>query len=203
MCNKWKCILCLAASAVLAVSAQAAEGPVPEIGTVELLLLRQESVQQELKIGTQEAAAIRDFTTQQHKKAMKAEKLDEAQRDRQYDQMAEENEAFLKKNLKPAQHERLNQIAMQRAGLLWVTHKSVSAKLSLSDKQKEQAKAEQLKARTETDAALAATGDERTKKLKELNENSSQRLKKLLTSEQQAKWDELVGQPFKGEFAFE
>lgn len=204
MRNDWKCILSLAVTAVMAVSVQAAEGLVPELGTVELLLLRQESVQKELKIGSNEATMIRDFTEEQHKKAMSAEKLSKAEQDQKFEQLSKENEAFVKKNLKPEQQDRLIQIAIQRAGLLWVTSPHVAAKLNLTEKQKEQAKIEQKKARTETDEALTANGSaERNKKLKELRDKTRERLTTLLTPEQQEKWKEMIGAPFHGEFVFE
>ena len=169
-----------------------------------MLLLRQESVQQDLKIGKKEAATIKEFTNEQHKKALKVDKLAESEKDSKYDQMAKENEDFLKKTLTSTQNERLRQIAMQRAGLLWLTQPEVVAKLKLTDKQQQQAKSEQLKARDETDKALSASSaKERDKKLNELKETSHERMMKLLNADQQSKWKELVGAPFNGEFVFE
>lgn len=193
----------LVASAQVA-TVQAAEGPVPEAETVELLLLRQEAVQHELKLDKKEIAAIKKFTHEQHHKAMKAEKLSKSESEQKYADMAKENEDFLKDHLNAQQRQRLMEIAMQRASLLWVTKPSIEKKLNLTDKQKQTVEAEQRKARLATDDALAAKGaEERNRKLKKVTDDSRQSLANLLTKEQKSKWDEMVGAPFDKEFVIE
>jgi predicted RNA-binding protein with PIN domain len=193
---KW--ILSLATGAMLTVTAQAVDKPIAEVEIVELLLLRQHSVQTELKIGKDEAAAIKDFTDAQHKKAVAVHKMAVAEQGPKYDKMATENDDFLKSKLTPTQSQRLRQIAMQRAGLLWVSLPDVAKKLKLSEKQIEQIQAEQKKARKETDDALSAEAAQRDKKLKELHDSSNKRLHSILTPEQAAMWKDMVGVPFEG-----
>ena len=63
--------------------------------------------------------------------------------------MAEENQKFVNEVLEPAQCKRLNQITLQLAGLMWVTHPDVAAELKLTGVQKAKAKAYQEEARKE------------------------------------------------------
>ncbi len=171
---------------------------------VELMLLRQKSVQEELKIDKDEATKIYEFTYKQHQAATQVHALPEAQQEEKWEAMVKENEAFLKTALKPEQRKRLKQIAMQTAGLVFVTLPSVARELNLTEQQKQQI----MKLHEEAHAKFATIADApsgagKNEKLMELRKANHEELVQLLTPEQKQKWKELAGEPFTGKLVFE
>ena len=176
---------------------------VPEEGAVQVMLLRQKSIQEALNLTPDESKKIYEFTARQGKKAQRAEELSPAEHDKAYDEMAEENQKFVNEILEPAQRKRLHQLTLQLAGLMWVTHPDVAAELKLTDEQKAKAKAYQEEARKEMhDMIRSETGAGKEEKLRELRATSRKRLLELLTDEQETKWKEMAGEPFTGELNF-
>lgn len=177
---------------------------VPEEGAVQVMLLRQKSIQEALNLTPDETKQIYEFTDRQWKKALRAEELSPAEHDKAYDEMTEENKKFVNEILEPAQRKRLNQITLQVAGLMWVTHPDVAAELELTDVQKAKAKAYQEEARKEMhDMIRSETGAGKEEKLRELRATSRKRLLELLTDEQETKWKEMIGEPFTGELSLD
>jgi Spy/CpxP family protein refolding chaperone len=177
---------------------------VPEEGAVEIMLLRQESVQQDLKLTPTEAERIRVFASQQWKKAQEIDRLGADERRQRFTAMTRENEQFLGGVLQPEQRKRLNQIALQVAGLLWVTRPGVADELRLTEDQKAKARQLQETARREMrDLLETTTRENRSEKLKELRATSRKRLMDLLTDEQEAKWKEMTGPRFEGRLGFD
>src|SRR5437588_832557 len=118
----WRWGMVLAVPAVwVAAALPGEERPVPSGATVQLMLLRQKSVRQDLKIPKEEREKIFDFTYKQHEAAEQALKLAGAERKETFEKMRKENEKFLEETLKPEQRKRLDQITMQVAGLLWLS----------------------------------------------------------------------------------
>jgi len=179
------------------------KGMVPEEGAVELMLLWQKSVRDDLKLTDDESMKVHDFIAGQWKKAKALEGAADAEQDQKFDELTRENEQFLKETLQPEQSKRLEQIALQTAGLLWVTRPHIADQLKLPDDQKKQAHDLQQKARQEVDDLLNASDREAKKEdVQKLRETSHKRLMELLTDDQKAKWKEMAGEPFKGEFHF-
>jgi hypothetical protein len=171
---------------------------------VELMLLRQKSVQEELKIDKDEATKIYEFTHKQHQAAAQVHALPEAQQEEKWEAMVKENEEFLKTALKPEQRKRLKQIAMQTAGLVFVTMPSIAKELNLTEAQKQQIMKLQEEAHAKFEAiADAAPGPDRHEKLAELRKSNHEKLSELLTPEQKQKWKEHAGEPFTGKLVFE
>ena len=196
-------VLPLVAVAVGSVPVQSADKLVPEEGAIQLLFLNQKSVREELKITPDEAKKIDEFTDRQWKKVQEANELPKDQRDKKFHDLADENEKFIHDNLKPEQHKRLDQIAMQSAGLLWATHHSVADKLKLTAEQKEKLHKAQHDARGEMEALIySAKPEEQREKYKTHCAACREKLMGVLTDEQKAKWKELAGEPFKGEMHF-
>jgi hypothetical protein len=171
---------------------------------IELMLLRQKSVREELKIDRDEAIRIFEFSHKQHQAAAEIHKLAEPQQDEKWEALIKENEVFLKTSLKPEQRKRLKQIAMQTSGPVWVTMPSVARELNLTDQQKQQA----MKLQEEAHAKYAKVidtpaSDGRDEKLAEIRKSGNDELTNLLTPEQQKKWKELAGAPFTGKLVFE
>jgi hypothetical protein len=109
---------------------------VAESGAMEIVLLRQHSVQKELNISDLHGKKIHEFASQQWKKAQEIHKMPTNEQDAKYDALTRENEKFLSEILAPEQKKRLDQIGMQVAGLLWVGRPDVSSVLKLTSDQR-------------------------------------------------------------------
>jgi len=176
---------------------------IPEEGSMEIILLRQESVRKELKLNDAKAEEIKKYAAQQWKKAQEIADLGQAEQDKKFEAMAKENDRFLEQTLSKDQNHRLHQIVLQVAGLLYVTRRDIAEKLKLTDKQKSQAKKDQQEARADLEKVLnAKDASKRHDELAELHKTNRNRLTKLLTEEQVPKWKEMTGTPFKGELQY-
>jgi Spy/CpxP family protein refolding chaperone len=166
---------------------------------IEVMLVRQKSVQEDLKVAPEQRQKIHAFADKQWKKfqAMRAE------RNRGFEAMAKENQDFLKNTLTPEQCKRLNQIAMQVAGLLWVMRSDVAAELKLTDDQKQKIRTLHREAHKEAQEALRSNnGTVEEEKFRELRQTNRKRLMSVLTDEQKTKWREMAGEQFRGELHF-
>lgn len=208
----WKWALVLAVPAACVATARPADPPaqrpghrmVAEEEVLELLLLRQKSVRDDLKMDQEEGKKVFEFTAKQHEAAEKVMALPEAEHKAKFDAMARENEHFLATHLTPEQRKRLEQISMHLAGLMWVTRPAIARDLNLTAEQKQKARQLQGEARAEVAAVIHAENrDTRRQKIEELHKANRERLMSLLTDEQKAKWKELAGPPFKGQVVFE
>lgn len=172
--------------------------------TVEIVLLRQKSVQHELKVSPEEAKKIHAFASHQWQKAQELAKASKEEREKKFDVMAQENEKFLNDCLRPEQRKRLQQIAMQRAGLLWIARSDVAAELGLSAEQKQKVKELHKEAHKEAMAILGSDKDKVVKKeqLHEMRMKDRKRLMSILTPDQKAKWKGMIGDEFKGDLEF-
>ena len=205
-CRKWT--LAVAAFFVCGLPARAAEQkpkPIPEQGAIELVLLRHKAVRDDLKLTRPEARRIHEFTEQQWKKEQEVEKIaDEKERESRFDEMTREDERFLQENLTPEQKKRLDQITLQVAGLLWITRPEVADALKLTDEQKLKIVDLQKAARKEMEELLySETRRDRQAELRKHQEACKLRVLELLTDEQEAKYNELIGEPFRGELKFD
>lgn len=200
-----KSLLALAVVALWATAARPAEDEkiIAREDAIEVMLLRQQSVQDDLKITEAQKRKIHAFADKQWKKAQTLRNSSEAERDREFEAMAKANQEFLKNTLMPQQQKRLNEIAMQVAGLLWIMRSDVAAALNLTDDQKEKIRELHREARKEAQEALRtdnkAVEDE---KFQEMRRKNRQRLTSVLTDDQKAKWREMAGAPFRGELHF-
>jgi hypothetical protein len=204
----WKWMLTLVATCACSLPAWAADEkskPVPEQGGLELVLLRHKAVRDDLKLTHREARKIHEFTEQQWKKAQRVEELtDEKEKDRQYDEMTREDEKFLEETLTAGQKKRLDQITLQVAGLVWITRPDVAAALNLTDDQKKKAAEYQIVARKEMEDLLhSETRRDRQAELRKLHAICKERVLELLTDEQETKFHEMIGEPFRGELRFD
>jgi hypothetical protein len=179
--------------------------PVPEEGAVELVLLRHKAVRDDLKLTHREARMIHEFTEEQWRKAQEIDELADAkERDRKYEELTKQDEKFLDVVLTSAQHKRLDQITLQVAGLLWIKRHDIAAALMLTDEQKTKAAKYQEEARKEMEELLhSTTRRDRQAELRKLHAECKKRLLELLTDEQEAKYQEMIGTPFRGELRFD
>jgi hypothetical protein len=199
---KWA--LVLAVPAVCVAPARPGEQPaVPNKTTTQLLLLRQKSVQEDLKVSPELARKILAFTNKEYDAAKKAMKLSEEDRKAKFDELEQRNKKFLKDNLTAAQRKRLEQIRLQVTGLQQLTRPEVARALNLTDEQQQKFKRMQKEARKKLLAILAAKGEGRNEKLAKLRAEVNKAIGTVLTDEQKAKAKEVVGEPFTGELLFE
>jgi Spy/CpxP family protein refolding chaperone len=199
----WKSALVLAVGAVWVAPARAGEDEaVPSATTMDLLLLRQKSVQQELKIAPALAKKIIEFTNMEHAAALKAMKLGEKQRKKKFEELRDKNRKFLQDNLSEAQRKRLRQIRLQVTGLHQLTQPEAAKALKLTAAQQDKFKKLHKEARKKVAEILEGkTG--KNEKLAKLRAAIDKQIKAILTDEQKKKAREIVGEPFTGELLFE
>lgn len=194
--------LLLAVAVMWVSAARAQEMPLPEGTTVKLILLRQKSVQKELKLTADEVNKITDFTLKQHEAAKKALGLTKDEAKEKFAALEKENKTFLMDNLKPEQRKRLDQITMQLTGLMHLARKETIKTLSLTEAQVGKVKERQKIARKEL-AKVIGTKEGRSEKLAKLREETRAFIMDLLTEEQRVIARQLAGEPFTGEIVFE
>ncbi len=194
-------VVLLALGASLAYAAD--KKMVPEEGAVEIVLLRQQSVQRELKLTDDQIEKIHAFSARQWEKAQEANKLSESEADKMFSELAKENQRFIDEMLNKDQKKRLQEIVLQVAGLLCVTRDDVASRLGLTLAQKKRARELQEESRREAEELIHSTRKEQKReKLKELRARTRQRVNDLLTDAQEAQWKEMIGAPFTGDLAF-
>jgi hypothetical protein len=200
----WKCVLVLAFPAGLALADEPNEQTTPNGTTLELMLLRQKSVQEELKISPELAQKITGFTNKDSEEYQNVLKLGEAERRTKIEEMENDNKKFLKDNLSEEQQKRLHQIMLQVTGLMQLTKPEAVKLLNITDEQQEKFKEMQKEARQEFRQLMSDKNREsRNEKLAKLRAEIDKKIDAVLTDDQKAKVREIVGEPFKGELVIE
>jgi Spy/CpxP family protein refolding chaperone len=197
-------VLVLAVPAGFAAAEEKTAPIAPETTTAQLLLLRQKSVQKELKLTDDAAKKIMEFTNKESDEYGKALKLAERERTAKFNELEAANKKFLEDNLSADQRKRLGQITLQVTGLYQLGRAEVAKALNLTEEQ--QTKFEEMQKETRKALEEIITSTERAgknEKLAKLREETSKKIMDALTDEQKAKVREIVGEPFKGEIVFE
>jgi Spy/CpxP family protein refolding chaperone len=198
-------VLALAVPAGFAAAAEKTAPIAPETTTSQLLLLRQKSVQKELKLSDETVKKIMDFTNKESDEYGKALKdLKGKERTAKFEELEKANKKFLEDNLSEEQRKRLAQITLQVTGLYQLGRPEVVKALNLTEEQ--QNKLEDLQKETRKALEEIITSTERAgknEKLAKLREENKKKIMAVLTDEQKAKVKEIVGEPFKGEIVFE
>src|SRR6516162_6911853 len=187
-------VLALAVPAGFATAEEKTAPIAPETTTSQLLLLRQKSVQKELKLSDDDVKKIMDFTNKESDEYGKALKLAERERTAKFDELEAANKKFLEDNLSADQRKRLEQITLQVTGLHQLGRAEVVKALNLTDEQ--QAKFEQMQKDARKALEEIITGTDRagkTEKLAKLREETNKKIMDTLTDEQKAKVKEIVG----------
>jgi hypothetical protein len=200
----WKWVLVLTAPVLCVAAAQQVERHPPERTTIELLLLRQKSVQQELKLSPEVAKKAVEFTHKQHETFSGVLKLVAEERKQKLEELEKENRKFLDDNLTPEQRKRRFQITLQVTGLHELNRPEAARALNLTEEQQQKFRELQKEHRKELAEIIHPKGREgRNEKLAKLREDTHNKIRAILTDEQKEKVRELVGEPFKGEIVFE
>jgi hypothetical protein len=176
--------LVLAVPALWATAARADEEISPGPTTAQLLLLRQKSVQQDLKLTPEVITKVADFTAKEAAAYGKALKLGEKEREKAIEALAQANRKFLADNLTAAQRKRLGQITMQVTGLRQLTRPEVAKALNLTAEQQDKFKDMQKSARKALEDIINDKNREgRNEKLAKLREAIDKKIEAVLTDE--------------------
>jgi Spy/CpxP family protein refolding chaperone len=196
--------LVLAVPVVWVVAARSAEPVSPEADdvTVQLLLLRQKSVQQELNLSPEVIKKVLDFTSKESEEYENEAKLSKEEGEKKSEELEKANEKFLQDNLTDAQRKRLHQIDLQVTGLRHLTRPEAAKALDLTEEQQKKFKELDEEAIKEL-KELIKDKEGRNEKLAKLRAETHKKIEAILTDEQKAKVKEMVGEPFKGEIVFE
>jgi hypothetical protein len=200
----WKWALVLAVPVVWVAAARSAELNVPSGSTIKLLLLRQKSVQEELKITSDQVAKITAFTNKQYAAARKALALDKEKRREKFKALGKENEKFLNDNFKADQLKRLRQISMQMTALMQLRRPRYVKLLKLTKDQQNKIQALQKEARPKLGELLRdKDAKKKTEAFAKLREETRKKVLALLTAKQKVIIRKIVGERFKGKIEFE
>ncbi|HLJ92314.1 MAG TPA: PVC-type heme-binding CxxCH protein [Gemmataceae bacterium] len=168
------------------------------------MLLRQESIQKELKLTSDQIKKVEELSDNMRDKMRDLFGLEEPERTKMTQELNQETEAAIQAVLKPEQGKRLQQITYQRQGIQALVSPEVVRALGLTS-------AQQAEIRKLTEANGAAPrrqfgggfpDDSQRKKMEDARKATETKILQLLTAAQQAKWKELQGEPFRGDLGF-
>lgn len=200
-----KSLFALSVLAVWSVAARAAEDEkvIAREDAIEVMLAGQKSVQEDLRMTAEQGQKVHDFAAKQWKKLKDMKNLGKDEQDRGFKAMAKDNYDFLKNTLSASQCKRLNEIAMQQAGLLWVMRSDVATALNLTNDQKDKIRELHREAHKEAvDALRSDNGTVEDQKFRDMRQANHKRLMSVLSEPQKTKWKEMCGTPFRGELHF-
>jgi hypothetical protein len=196
---KWALVLAIPAGWV---AAQQPDEAIPDETTVQLLLLRQKSVQKELQLGPDFAKKITDFTNKEADAYLDALKLKDAESKKKIEELEQTNKKFIEDHLNAAQRKRLEQIGMQVTGLQQLTRPEGAKALDLTEQQQTKFRELYKEARKQLEDIIMSK-EGRNEKLAKLRKEVDSKIGAVLTDAQKKKAREIVGEPFTGELLFE
>lgn len=174
-------------------------------GGGSLLLLAQKAVQEDLKLGEDQVKEVTDLSAKQREAFTGLQDLSQEERAQKMQEIAKKNQEAVNKLLKPDQQKRLKQLTLQQGGVMALLNNEEAAKeINLTDDQKEK-----LTALRRDSAGQFGGGkgkgqggdrQEAAKKAAEARKANNDKAMEILTADQKAKWKDLTGEPFKGEF---
>jgi serine/threonine protein kinase len=176
------------------------------MGAVRYFPLHLREVQDELGLSTDERAAL-DWLDKRWRDAMRQSFGEDPEKwERQRLALAREQEAEVARLLTPQQYGRFNQIAIQFAGVHAFSDPAVVKALGLTPEQKEQVRVLQGKTRLPgpmfrppgrvPPKPPGRPEGARWRGVRKRMEEARAKVLALLTQEQKAKWEELIGKPF-------
>lgn len=171
-------------------------------GGGSVFLLLQESVRKELQLTDEQIDKLREARDQLRPNFRELRGLSREEIREKIQEMREKSEKLLADILKPEQLKRLKQIELQQQGLMGaLRNREVASSLGLTEDQREQLRALQQDFIRAMRDLRESGGDRREmfEKIQEFRKSTEEKILKVLTSEQKAKWKELTGEPFKGE----
>jgi Spy/CpxP family protein refolding chaperone len=169
------------------------------------MLLGQKSVQDELKLTEDQVKKVAEVAEKMRAERGKLRDLQGDERTQKAQELAKEASKAIGEILNKDQAKRFKQIGLQVQGAAAIANPEIAKELKVMDDQlikitelQQQARQEMRKIRQD------AAGDqaEAIKKITEYRKAINEKILKLLTDEQKAKWKEMTGKPFTGEIRF-
>lgn len=174
-------------------------------GPSAAMLLRQESVQKELKLSNDQLKKVEELSEKMRGKMQDVFALEEPERGKRLQALNQENDKALAAILTPEQAKRLKQIVYQQQGTAALATQDVAKELGLSDEQRKRIAdisaetgrktRELVQPGTPPDQATSA-------KMEALRKAGSDQILAVLTDAQKRAWTDLQGDPFKGQISF-
>jgi putative heme-binding domain-containing protein len=185
----------------LAPGVAVAQPPMFGGGNDPLTLLRQESVQKDLKLNAEQVQKLKVISETMREKFREVFEAPEEERGKKIQELRRENEKVVAGILNPGQARRLRQIVYQRQGPAALADPDVARALRLSADQRKQLQAfnDDTAARLRELFQGGFPDDDTRKQVDALQRAASAKRLNLLTGQQKAKWQELQGKPFTGE----
>ena len=169
------------------------------------MLLTQKSVQEDLKLTAEQVKKIEDISAKQRQAMQDSFRGgggggDFKELGKKMAEVMQANAKELEAVLQPEQSKRLKQITLQVQGPRAILE--AAKDLNLTDEQRkkvEEIQEEIARRRAELVGGRDATREEARKRTQEMSKVVQEKLLAVLTADQQAKWKEMTGEPFKGE----
>ena len=195
--------LLLSALVLTAPAARAQEGPgrggQPRGGFGGgAMLLSQKSVQEELKLNEDQVKKVDELLAKQRESFGDSRDLSREERQKRFTESREASQKAVGAILNEEQQKRYKQVSLQLQGAGALGDPEVAASLGLSDEQKKSVAEIQSAAREEMRSQFQGGGGDR-EKFRAARDATNEKLQGVLTPEQKTKWQELAGEPFKGE----
>ncbi|MFA0768472.1 MAG: hypothetical protein OXFUSZZB_001800 [Candidatus Fervidibacter sp.] len=168
-------------------------------------LLRNQQVQQELKLTDQQKQQLEQLGEQWREKMRGLRDLPPEERRQKVQGMRAEVEKQLSQILNEQQMKRLKQIALQVEGYAALERPEIADQVGLTKEQRQKIRDILRQAgEKRREAFQQGQGDRQAafQRMREIRQWVDGEIEKLLTAEQKKKWQELVGAPFKFEGGF-
>jgi hypothetical protein len=170
----------------------------------QLTLLTQKSVQEELKLTPDQVEKVTELQRKQQGARQGLADLSQEERAKKMQEMTKETDKAVAGLLKPDQSKRIKQILLQQQGAMAFNTPEVAQAMNFTAEQKQKLKDIQDTATKERQALRGgggAGGDRQAmaQKIAEITKKTNTEAMALLTAAQKTKWQELTGEPFKGE----
>ena len=166
------------------------------------LLVSNKPLQEELKVGEEQAAKLKEFADKQSE-AMKGFAQFGGDEEEQIARMEiqlklmKERVAFMKTTLNAEQHKRLGQIEKQQMGMGAFSNAKIAKELAITDEQTEKIKTINTDMTKEMREMFSGGFDaEAQKKVASLRSETQEKIEKSLTEDQRKKWKEMTGEAF-------
>jgi Spy/CpxP family protein refolding chaperone len=206
MARKSAWLLAVVLAVVTAPALPAQDRPRPGLGqdgrSPVRMLANQKSVQEELKLSDEQIKKVAEIGKAMRLKAEDITETVPKERMKKAMELFKVAEKDVFAMLKREQAKRMRQIALQQQRLArGFENPEVAKVLKLSEEQTRKMREIRESASTEISklAEGAKSRDEAQKKRAEFAKATEEKLLKVLTDEQRARWTELLGEPFKGE----
>ena len=168
-------------------------------------LLRNQQVQQELKLTDQQKQQLEQLGEQWREKMRGLRDLPPEERRQKVQGMRAEVEKQLSQILNEQQMKRLKQIALQVEGYAALERPEIADQVGLTKEQRQKIRDILRQAGEKRREAFQQGRSDRQaafQRMREIRQWVDGEIEKLLTAEQKKKWQELVGAPFKFEGGF-